>query len=65
MDDWEVGDPGCSTTRQGDPCTSAFEWRYRLAGEINRLFPAPARNIRFQFDGIPYSDVIERNADCE
>src|SRR5690349_15235784 len=45
MDDWEVGDPGCSTTRQGDPCTSAFEWRYRLAGEINRLFPPPARNI--------------------
>ena len=45
MDDWEVGDPGCSATRQGDPCTSAFEWRYRLAGEINRLFPAPARNI--------------------
>ena len=45
MDDWEVGDPGCTTTRQGDPCTAAFEWRYRLAGEINRLFPAPARNI--------------------
>jgi cysteine-rich repeat protein len=45
MDDWEVGDPGCSTTRQGDPCTTAYEWRYRLAGEINRLFPAPARNI--------------------
>ena len=22
--------------------------------------PAPARNIRFQFDGIPYSDVVER-----
>ena len=45
MDDWEVGDPGCSTTRQGDPCTSAYEWRFRLAGEINRLFPSPARNI--------------------
>ena len=45
MYDWEVGDPGCSTTRQGDPCTSAFEWRYRLAGEIERLFPSPARNI--------------------
>ena len=24
--------------------------------------PAPARNIRFQFDGIPYSDVVERFA---
>ena len=22
MDDWEGGDPGCSTTRQGDPCTT-------------------------------------------
>jgi pimeloyl-ACP methyl ester carboxylesterase len=45
MDDWEVGDPGCSTTQQGDPCTSAYEWRYRLAREIDRLYPAPARNI--------------------
>src|SRR5688572_27975972 len=35
MDDWEVGDPGCATTRQGDPCTTAYEWRYRLAREIN------------------------------
>jgi pimeloyl-ACP methyl ester carboxylesterase len=39
MDDWEVGDPGCTTSRQGDPCTTAYEWRYRLAQEINRLFP--------------------------
>jgi pimeloyl-ACP methyl ester carboxylesterase len=39
MDDWEVGDPGCTTQRQGDPCTSAFEWRFRLASEINRLYP--------------------------
>src|SRR3569832_326321 len=31
MDDWEVGDPGCSTSQQGDPCTTAYEWRYRLA----------------------------------
>ncbi|HYC53431.1 MAG TPA: hypothetical protein VEL28_00615 [Candidatus Binatia bacterium] len=45
MDDWEVGDPGCTTSRQGEPCTSAFEWRYRLAREIERLFPEPARNI--------------------
>ncbi len=45
MDDWEVGDPGCSTTQQGDPCTTAYEWRYRLAQEINRLYPAPAKNI--------------------
>jgi hypothetical protein len=39
MDDWEVGDPGCTTTRQGDPCTTAFEWRYRLVQEINRRYP--------------------------
>src|SRR5207247_2536566 len=45
MDDWEVGDPGCSTTQQGDPCTTAYEWRYRLAEEVNRLFPAPAKNV--------------------
>jgi cysteine-rich repeat protein len=45
MDDWEVGDPGCTTTQQGDPCTTAYEWRYRLVSEINRLFPAPASNI--------------------
>src|SRR5438046_6414946 len=45
MDDWEVGDPGCTTSQQGDPCTTAYEWRYRLAREINRLYPAPASNI--------------------
>jgi pimeloyl-ACP methyl ester carboxylesterase len=45
MDDWEVGDPGCTTTQQGDPCTTAYEWRYRLVREINRLYPSPAKNI--------------------
>ena len=45
MDDWEVGDPGCTTSRQGDPCTTAYEWRYRLAQEIKRLFPPTAKNI--------------------
>ena len=45
MDDWKVGDPGCSTTQQGDPCTTAYEWRYRLAQEIDRLYPAPASNV--------------------
>lgn len=45
MDDWEVGDPGCSTSKQGDPCTTAFEWRYRLAQEIQQHFPADAKNI--------------------
>jgi hypothetical protein len=45
MDDWEVGDPGCTTTKQGQPCTTAFEWRYRLAQEINRRFPAGSKNI--------------------
>lgn len=45
MDDWEVGDPGCATGRQGEPCTTAFEWRYRLAQEIQERFPPDARNI--------------------
>jgi len=45
MDDWEVGDPGCTTSRQGDPCTTAYEWRYRLVQEIGRLFPPTAKNI--------------------
>jgi len=39
MDDWEAGDPGCQATRQGEPCTTAYEWRYRLAKEVDRLFP--------------------------
>lgn len=45
MDDWEAGDPGCNTSVQGEPCTTAYEWRYRLAEEIERLFPPDARNI--------------------
>jgi pimeloyl-ACP methyl ester carboxylesterase len=45
MDDWEIGDPGCSTSQQGDACTTGYEWRYRLAQEVNRLFPAPAKNV--------------------
>jgi pimeloyl-ACP methyl ester carboxylesterase len=45
MDDWEVGDPGCTTSRQGDPCTTAYEWRFRLVKEIQRLFPPTAKNI--------------------
>ncbi len=45
MDDWEVGDPGCTSTRQGDPCTTAYEWRFRLVQEIRRLFPPTAKNI--------------------
>jgi len=45
MDDWEIGDPGCSTTQQGDACTTGYEWRYRLAQEVNRLYPAPAKNV--------------------
>lgn len=45
MDDWEVGDPGCTAKVQGDPCTTAYEWRFRLVQEINRLFGATAKNI--------------------
>ena len=45
MDDWEVGDPGCDATVQGEPCTTAYEWRYRLASEIEDHFPADARNV--------------------
>lgn len=36
MDDWEVGDPGCASTRQGDPCTTAYEWRFRRARHSTR-----------------------------
>jgi hypothetical protein len=45
MDDWEAGDPGCSATQQGQPCTTAYEWRYRLAQEVDRLYPAPMKNV--------------------
>jgi hypothetical protein len=45
LDDWEVGDPGCSATAQGQPCTTAYEWRHRLAQEIQQHFPGSARNI--------------------
>jgi hypothetical protein len=45
MDDWEAGDPGCSATRQGEPCTTAYEWRYRLAQEIKGRFGPDARNV--------------------
>lgn len=45
MDDWEVGDPGCTTTVQGQPCTTAYEWRYRLKREIETHFPSTAKNI--------------------
>jgi len=45
MDDWEVGDPGCTTTQQGDPCTTGYEWRYRLVQEIEAKIPASAKNI--------------------
>ncbi|MEW6735092.1 MAG: hypothetical protein AB1489_27625 [Acidobacteriota bacterium] len=45
MDDWEVGDPGCNTTVQGQPCTTAYEWRYRLKRVIETAFPQNAKNI--------------------
>ena len=45
MDDWEAGDPGCSAARQGEPCTTAYEWRYRLAGELRRRLPEGSRNV--------------------
>jgi hypothetical protein len=45
LDDWEVGDPGCPATAQGQPCTTAYEWRHRLAQEIQQHFPPDARNI--------------------
>jgi hypothetical protein len=38
MDDWRIGSPGTSSKRQGDPGTTAYEWRYRTAGEVKRLF---------------------------
>jgi hypothetical protein len=45
LDDWEIGDPGCSAVQQGEPCTTAFEWRYRLVQEIERSFGPDAQNI--------------------
>src|SRR5260370_37326058 len=41
MDDWEVGDPGCSTSAPGDPCTTPYEARYRLPAATTP--PQPAR----------------------
>ena len=45
MDDWTVGAPGCTTTKQGDPCTTAYEWRWRLANQIKTVFGSSAKNI--------------------
>jgi hypothetical protein len=45
MDDWEAGDPGCAAKQQGEPCTTAFEWRFRLVQEIERNFGPDAQNI--------------------
>jgi len=45
MDGWSVGSPGCTTTAQGQPCTTAYEWRYRLAGQIVANFGASAKNV--------------------
>ncbi|HTV25018.1 MAG TPA: hypothetical protein VMG12_40270, partial [Polyangiaceae bacterium] len=45
MDDWEAGDPGCEEAAPGDPCTTAFEWRYRLVQEIDHHFGQDARNV--------------------
>jgi hypothetical protein len=45
MDDWDLGSPGCKAKVQGDPCTTAYEWRYRLAQEIKTKFPADAKDI--------------------
>jgi hypothetical protein len=45
MDDWDLGSPGRNAKAQGDPCTTAYEWRYRLTQEIKAKFPADAKNI--------------------
>jgi len=45
MDDWEAGDPGCESAKQGEPCTTGFEWRFRLAREIERHFGPDAQNV--------------------
>ena len=47
MDDWSIGSSGCSptSTAQGQTCTTAYEWRSRLANEIKVRFPGTARNI--------------------
>jgi hypothetical protein len=46
MDDWTLdAAAGCGARVQGDPCTSAYEWRHRLAQEIKDKFPPEAKNI--------------------
>src|SRR5262249_46186556 len=47
--------PITAQTSPPKPDTSA-------AASASATTPDPARNVRFQFDGIPYSDVIERFA---
>ncbi len=54
--------------RQAAPPTNAAKPEIVVAGTAARTnaaataAPVPARAIRFQFDGIPYSDVVERFA---
>jgi hypothetical protein len=39
IDHLSVGYDGCGSQTQGDPCTTAYEWRYRVRAEIDALLP--------------------------
>lgn len=39
MDQWSVGYDGCGSEVPGDPCTTAYEWRWRLRAEIEAQLP--------------------------
>ena len=39
MDQWNVGYDGCGSEVPGDPCTTAYEWRWRLRAQIEALLP--------------------------
>lgn len=36
LDRWHVGFGECGSELQGDPCTTAYEWRYRLREQIEQ-----------------------------
>ena len=48
--------------RQAASPTNAARTEIVVGGTAARTNAAPTRGIRFQFDGIPYSDVVERFA---
>ncbi len=39
LDQWRVGYDDCGSRVPGDPCTTAYEWRWRLRAEIEAQLP--------------------------